>query len=388
MFNIMYPSFFLYHGNGSFMDSLNKFFSYLFINSKINSLLFFESYMRLNVTNPENSEGFAAKIIYKKQIRRYLGLGFFLSFIPGTEAFKARENLFAIIVKLEPIDTGTLPARLISSPLHIFFRTFAAIAYFNIEFSLSQILFRKNDIGGLNRLNPFLYTTKLFFIIFKRNEYLMDLIFFNSKIPFIIRIPIFLLGAVVLVILALVAVLYFITELVLNSLNTLFIEPIQFVFAALHQFVTSWVTSIPTADYSKVHSIVRDVEPRLSNRAKTYHTKELTLIESSEDVINSYDKHHNSFFYNFYKDRDLLKLTTLPIFQESILIAYNQFENLRKFSYFTHKEIRNEFPKELNQKIIDNCLELDDNDRMNYLMKLMKISSEEVQASENTPTIR
>jgi hypothetical protein len=346
--------------------------------------------MRAYVKNPEAIQGFIAKTIYKKQIRRYLGLGFFLSFIPGTEAFRARENLFETIMHLEAnnLKGGELLPRLMNSPLHIFFRTFAAIAYFNIESSFSQILFRKNDIGGLNRLNPFLFLTKLFFMVLKHSNPLIDFLFFNSRMPFILKIPIFTLGAMVVAVLALVAVLYFITELILNSLNTLLVEPIRFVFEVLHQFVKSWITSMPSADYPKVNRIVEAVDGKLINEAKlsnslqVYQTKELTLVESTDEIIGSFEKHRNSFFYEINKDRDLFKdISSL----ETISIAYNQSENLRKFSYFTHKEMLNQFPKELNKKIIETCLKLNDDQRMNYLMKLMNIkSSEESQPSENS----
>lgn len=71
----------------------NNFISYLFINSKINSLLLYTAvYDNSSSIRRINNEGLEAKSIYKIQIRRYLGLGFFSSFIPGTEAFLARKN--------------------------------------------------------------------------------------------------------------------------------------------------------------------------------------------------------------------------------------------------------------------------------------------------------
>lgn len=42
-----------------------------------------------------------AKNIYDRQIRRYLGLGFLLSFIPGTEAFIARKEYLSSLVHLQ-----------------------------------------------------------------------------------------------------------------------------------------------------------------------------------------------------------------------------------------------------------------------------------------------
>ncbi|MBA3536607.1 MAG: hypothetical protein H0T84_08365 [Tatlockia sp.] len=341
------------------MDKFNKLFSFIFINSKINTLLFFEK-----MTNNSIVEPLVAKIIYKKQIRRFLGLGFFLSFIPGTDAFKARDNLFETILQLESqlrFNTSPDPIKqfmgwLITSPLHIFFRTFVAITYENLAKEFPDIIFRKEDIGGVNRLNPFLYPTKLFCMFLDNNNTLIDSIFFNNSIPFILRIPIYAVGAILIAVFALIALLYFTTELILNCTNTLLVEPFRYAFETIYQLVTSWNLDfryIPSADYPKINKILHTVDKKLidaeeNSALQAYQTPDLTLIESTDKIIAAFEKHQNSLFYRINKDKNLVNQS-----RREILNSYNELENLRTFSYFTHKEMPNLFDSALTQKIID-----------------------------------
>ncbi len=327
-----------------------------------------------------------AKTIYKKQIRRYLGMGFILSFIPGTDAFLARETLLTNIEHLESKklfwmeelpwsdeSENDLIPWFMKSPLHIIIRTFLAITHHNYEDSFESIFFGQN-IGSSNRLNPFLYPAQLVVLILKaiRNNHLFYRInsYFGQFI-LILQIPAYAVIFIALGVAFSIAfsilipgiVLYFVTELLLNSLNTLLIEPFKFVYEVLNQLVTNWYLDfayMPTDDYNKVSKILAATDKKLiddaikNNSLNIYLTEELTLIESTEKIIDSMEKLRNSFFYKINQDKDLF-IKSDP----EILSAFNELENLRTFSYFTHKEMPNLFDKALTQKIIDTCQNLD-----------------------------
>lgn len=123
----------------------NKIFSFFFINSKINSLL-------LETANQQFAmEALIAKSIYKKQIRRYLGLGFILSFLQDTDPFKARINLLSVIEKGEEESQNPI----IRSPFHIFVRTFIDMMT-AVKNDFTESLLEKKELQwGINRFNPF-----------------------------------------------------------------------------------------------------------------------------------------------------------------------------------------------------------------------------------------
>jgi hypothetical protein len=358
------------------VKDFNRVFSFLFINSKINSLLFWLSSGLQNNSvfiTPRINEAKIAKSIYKKQIRRYLGLGFFFSFIPGTEAFLARETLLANIEKLESTMDGidNLIPWVMKTPLHIFVRTYLSIVINNYKHTIASILFgQEEEPERLNRLNPLLYPAQLIFsfIIFIINSSgPFSIINFIKDLPLILKIPVypilFLIGCIVFPVLMISVILYFTTELILNSLNTLVIEPFKFAYEVIHQLITNWdldFASMPTDDYNKINTIIGAIDKKLIDEAKQtsslhiYQAEKLTLIESTEALVNSMEKHRDSFFFELYKKTNLFQKD-----EKTIAASYNQLANLRKFSYFTHKEMLNQFPKELKVRIKDTCFELD-----------------------------
>ncbi|MBA2657650.1 MAG: hypothetical protein H0U70_11840 [Tatlockia sp.] len=128
---------------------INRLFSYFFINSKINSLL--DELTDQTFLN----NALSAKSIYKIQIRRYLGLGFFLSFIPGTEAFIARINLLSVIESCEEQAISWI----VTTPFYLINRAINVIADGISNESFLELLQKKS--WGINRLNPFFYLMRL-----------------------------------------------------------------------------------------------------------------------------------------------------------------------------------------------------------------------------------
>ncbi|MBA3535832.1 MAG: hypothetical protein H0T84_04370 [Tatlockia sp.] len=173
--------------------TFNEFFSFIFINSKINTLLFAltvkDNHYQLSSTLAI-MEAEESKAIYKKQIRRYLGLGFFLSFIPGTEPFLARKALLSSILILESLDRLGGQKAIEWFDTNIFIRTFFSILYHNFKTDFVTILLKKDDkFAGINRLNPFFYPTKLVFTILEMtSESLHKLYYAVEELPPILKI--------------------------------------------------------------------------------------------------------------------------------------------------------------------------------------------------------
>ncbi|MBA2710715.1 MAG: hypothetical protein H0U57_09010 [Tatlockia sp.] len=343
------------------MGTLNRIFDYLFINSKVNTLLFFAS----DYQDHLREKLLEAKTIYKKQIRRYGGLGFFLSFIRGTEAYTARENLYEIVNKGDEDIIKHLPTILewmVNSPFHVLIRTLASIAHSSFELELSETLFRTYDAGGANRFNPFLYLAKFFVLLIDLIEPLIDLTIFNQKIPIIFRIPFVAIGLMFLSFGFIFAVLYFTTELVLNTLNTLLVEPVRFVFEVIQQLITGWNSefkSYAPENFKKLNNFTQAVDPHpfdeaiKDNSLNIYNGSIVTLVESRKDVLLSLDKHQNHAFFQANKNTPLFNLHP-----HTILKAYrnhNMFQNFLFFSHFTKTSMANLFPVELTAKIVNIC---------------------------------
>ncbi len=346
------------------MENFNKFFSFLFINSKINSLLFWIrvdtglDYMS-DLESELVNNATIAKSIYKKQIRRYLGVGFVLSFIPGTEPFKARENLLANIERLESEEV--LIPWFMKTPIHILARHTIGPIHQHFEEDFITIIRGNNEyFGGLNRLNPLLYPVHLFILFVRFLDHNLD--FSEWELGYLhplLKLPIVTILFIIYSIFCLVSgafcLVYLITELILNTLNTLIVEPFQFAYEVIHQLISTWgleYASMPTDDYNKVNQILNAIDNTLmydalkTNSLKVYQTPELTLIESSKDLIDSMQKHRNSFFFQLNKETGLLQKD-----DKTIENSYNQLLNLQQFFYFTHKEMPHEFPIELKQQI-------------------------------------
>ncbi|MBA3535833.1 MAG: hypothetical protein H0T84_04375 [Tatlockia sp.] len=351
------------------MTSIHDYFSYIFINSSINTLLF---YLHINSALSEKiekivQEAIIVKSIYKKQIRRYLGLGFLLSFIPGTEPFLARKSLFSSIKSIESLDSfgeKAIPEFL----SNIFLRTVGSMLYHNVESSFLDIMLGRNtNFAGLNRINPFLYPVYFtIFIIKKYQELLFEILDYPTYLPFAVKILVYpilyVVYAIAIILLVIYAGLYVLTEFLLNTLHTLLIEPFIFAFEVMHQFVSGWgmdLAYMPTEDYKNLNQLVVAMDnevleqAELSNSLNVFTAEELTLVESTAKVIDTMEKHRNSFFYQLNKD-NLFQKTP-----KAIKASYHHLENLRTFSYFTHKEMANIFPKELTKVISDMSLKLD-----------------------------
>lgn len=310
----------------------------------------------IKLTKEDINEAIMAKAIYKKQIRRYLGLGFLLSFIPGTESYLGRSILLSVITKVEAELTGEDRA-FFGTPFYFLGSALHAIICNHSDIDFLRILFRKySDFGGLNRLNPFLYLTQLIKQIIiisnkifneSKNELLLVL---KNCFLYLIVLP---LCPVILIMAVIGFVSYLATELLLNSLNTLLIEPFKFLFEAVHQFVKTSDSEFsfkPTEDYIKINRLMDALSDKPDeNRIHiAYQTKELTLIEGPEKLIKAIDHHQNSVFFKHYKSTDLFEKE-----DQTIANAYGQLENYKTFNFFT----RDILPTELRQVITNFCLE-------------------------------
>ncbi|MBA2710998.1 MAG: hypothetical protein H0U57_10435 [Tatlockia sp.] len=356
------------------MAYLNLVFNFLFVNSKINTLLFFCSTgegFGYDISEELFDESTVAKSIYKKQIRRFLGLGFFLSFIPGTEPYIARKELFSTIEKLESKmgESEEKPMYgLVKSPFHMLARTLMVLVYFHVNSDFDKVF---PDVGQLNRLNPFLYPFELLKFFFLRMLQFFDqsepedeeeqepewpsFLLIISVIAVIIVLPVFF--AINILILSYLG-LYFITELALNSLNSLLIEPFKFIYEAIEQFMLTQslgFTYLPTNEYQKINKLLEALnkekleETDIEKSIVLYKTKEFTLLEAPEKLILPYENHRNSCFFQFYKDSDLFQKSS-----ETIRASNNLFTNLSTFSYFSRTYI----PQDVIKLIANTCLTL------------------------------
>ncbi|MBA3535778.1 MAG: hypothetical protein H0T84_04075 [Tatlockia sp.] len=299
---------------------LNKALSFLFINSKINSLL-------LESTNKKFiDEALIAKLIYKKQIRRYLGLGFILSFIPDSDPFKARINLLAVIERGEEETSNDF----IKSPFHILFRTFYELITVveNEELKLTEILFEKKNLKwGINRINPFFYLFKFLQDLtssLKQGPGQTDSIF--GALLWLAVLAIGIVSYYVTII------LYFLSEPLFNFLHTLLIEPFIFAAEVINQKITDHSMDyalIPTDEFYKVNKIVTAFEPaNLIIDAEI--TPTLTLLTGSEEKIYNYKKHHSGLFFKKYQDTDLFEKSNKTIAEANAELQLTAFKFFNK----------------------------------------------------------
>ena len=202
---------------------------------------------------------------------------------------------------------------------------------------------------GINRLNP------LFYLGFLIGSFMfLSGMLFHRLLPLNARAYVY---PPLLIILSVVggtyALLYLLTELTLNSLHTLFVEPFIFAYEVIHQLVTHWsveFTYTPTEDYLKVNKMLVAIGNNQPGSGKSYSTKELTLIETREEEISFYKKHHESFFFKFYKDTTLFNKDPVRIAK-----SYSLFVNLYRSTYFSKKEL----PKDVLRYTANTCFKLD-----------------------------
>ncbi|MBA2657076.1 MAG: hypothetical protein H0U70_08850 [Tatlockia sp.] len=375
------------------MEFLNELLSFLFINSKANSLIKGKN---------KKFELIAAQDIYTREIRSLLGFGFVLSFIPGTEPYSARMNLLSHIIRFESNHTA------IHNILNYLFLSQVKSIYKSL-FETDNLfkLIRKNK--KWNRVNPFLYLTKLFiYFIFIIIGLVIGLASFvsvllelhnNKKLDLflmIIFLPIFYIFMFALSwpVLAYM-VLYYITELSLNFLYTLLVEPFIFAYEVIKQLYDNWSTQsllIPTEDFLKLTDLsvavelqtieanakyleveIDNLQEQISSLKEILPTSELTLIEGSKDLITNYKKYQNSVFFKVDKKSLPQKsMGTIARFvnpktrsgqlalsqrrpkkeRDSIVDHHNQVENMHAF----HLYARYVFPAELNEIIYSFCL--------------------------------
>jgi hypothetical protein len=295
-----------------------------------------------------------AETIYKKQIRRYLGLGFFLSFIPGTEIYLARENLLSIIEEAELENERREPvfSFIINSPLHVILYTIVTIGS-SFRNGLTSTL-KRNEDEQVNRLNPFLYITQLLVLILKEMP--------EIALFYVVLIPL----------LVVFTILQFVTELVLNSLFSLLIEPLIFGYEVIEQLVTEWpleYASTPTEDYKKVNKLLNATnDPMYYN--ETYSTKELTLIEARKQSISSYKKHEEHAYFKLYKNTGLFdkrdsKIAEAYMFINGLFILFLGSKDPAEESKFLNKDAIEElFRVGLNFVTSDVKLDNDNDDNL------------------------
>jgi hypothetical protein len=267
------------------------------------------------------AEALTAKSIYKKQIRHHLGLGFFLSFIPGTEAFKAREHLLAIILKCEEQDDSGI----IKILFHIFQRTFFVLKTVIMDHEdPSEILFGKNNSNwGINRLNPFFYILHFLQSIEGRDCPT------DSCGGVILGV---LLSTIGIIVYGISIILYILTEPLLNALHTLLIEPFIFAYEVLDQQIKNPnmdYALISTEEFIKVNKIVNALDPaNLITNVET--SQELTLVVGTEAKIVTYEKHRTSFFFKKYKDSDLFEQSSKSLVEVYSSLQINAFRFFNK----------------------------------------------------------
>ncbi|MBA2653278.1 MAG: hypothetical protein H0U73_13595 [Tatlockia sp.] len=324
------------------MEFLNKLLTFFFINSKINLYIDFDEWHE-EKQQMLDDEAIAAKSIYKKQIRRYFGFGFFLSFFPGTEPFLARMTLFSIMTR---VDDDFFKSNILSILAHLFHRTFESIVHSVIDSSavgLLQIIFREKQRWGANRLNPFLYLTKLLTPIVIIISFIFDRII--SSLSHSKEIILHIILSSVYLVLAVATfiyfALYFITEILLNSLHTLLVEPSIFAYEVITQLITNWslqFTYTATDEFYKINNLKEALEAENTSdivetcKPKVYKTMEFTLVESTEKQISSYKKHRDSYFFKAFKDSDLFQQK-----KEIIVEKHQRLESLNTFYLFASR---------------------------------------------------
>lgn len=343
------------------MDTFNRFFRFLFISSTINSLLSIRK-TKLSQKPELAIEALNAKSIYKKQIRRYLGLGFLLSFIPGTEAFKSREALVQSIFVLEA------NVALHGSALYVIFRPFFILYshFIRIYQNPNELPLRINPEGleplekapdGLNPLNPFFYVLHFFSYllmqVIHRSHKSADLL--SSPLKYLIIGLDTLARRLLEALLFIIFILFIITELVLNSLNTLLIEPFKFAFEVIVQLGQTWdfeFAYLPTDEANKLNNLIEAVANVQLEREPNSNVKtsKYTLILVPAKLIKTIENHRNSYFFKQNKDTDLFQKT-----KPEIREAYNLPIVI---TYLMQTQILNGFPTEIIQFIFSLCLEL------------------------------
>ncbi|MBA3537816.1 MAG: hypothetical protein H0T84_14605 [Tatlockia sp.] len=273
---------------------LDYLFKFLFINSKgkalINSAHLINNGKHrpvlLNYYNPiVDAED--AKSIYEVQIRRYLGLGFLFSFIPGTEAFTARTEYFGSLLSLHNYIKVDGAANNSDQPyLHYirltplyFLDNFVGEIYtippFNERSSLSDLPFNIDHLKqvdwyktlGHTLLNPIkivsfllrLFHCSLVALVFSVLNYcvLAEALRWTTQMLFL---PLHVV----------VAIAEASVDLVLNCLDTLLLDPLRFVHEIAKQFLFLQNKShefvyIPSEEYGGIDNIDNILKINQSN---------------------------------------------------------------------------------------------------------------------------
>lgn len=183
--------------------------TFLFISSKTNARLM----MKIdNASRP-------AKIIYEKQIRRYLfGIGFIFSFIPGTEAFRARMELLE-----------TLMGYLYTHPGEFFMPIGNAIEMSILDFSFKKSVDYAISGKTESRLHPFNLFQYVLIAQVSLVAYVCDI---NNHIPFWIIAMTSFLNSLLLVA---IGTMMLIVEFALRIADSIIFEPIRFFIEELKE---------------------------------------------------------------------------------------------------------------------------------------------------------
>ncbi|MBA3537626.1 MAG: hypothetical protein H0T84_13630 [Tatlockia sp.] len=314
------------------MEMLDRILTFVFINTKAKARLF-----RQYSSDEEHVlQVNHAKLIYEKQIKRYLfGLGFFLSFIPGTEAFIARKELYTSLIT-HPASSYELADPILGALLGTITKyTYSRFGRFNFDFDEA---FYK-IIHGTGAKSWLLHPFNIFQYLAGMLEFMRNFFWhqyeFDSSINQLTRSFFGILLAIdFLLLVAVIFLLVIPTEFVLNAIDTLIFDPIRFIVGEIKQsydYYDKEFLYVPTEEYNKV-TMIKDAlnTSAQENPLTIISANQFTLEITSSEKKNQYTTYANGFFFKTYKND--------PMFLEkdykSIAATHRTLENLERFYFF------------------------------------------------------
>ncbi|MBA3537321.1 MAG: hypothetical protein H0T84_12045 [Tatlockia sp.] len=318
------------------MGKLDRILTFLFINTKAKTRLFRGEYnvTEFNDANLINVQELNyVKLIYEKQIKRYfLGLGFFLSFIPGTEAFIARKELYKNLIThpkssayefLDPI-VGTLFGTMSN---YTWGRDFDFDeAFFKLIHGTGAKYWVHHPINIFQYLAGMLESLRHFFW----NEYEFN----NNPEALLTRFGFGILLAIdFLLLVSVIFLLVIPTEFVLNMIDTLIFDPLRFIVEEIKQsydYYDKEFLYVPSEEYNIVKMINNALNIPAQENSTTISANQYTLEISSSEKKNQYTTCVNGLFFKTYKNE--------PMFwkkdHKAIAAAHRTLENLERFYFF------------------------------------------------------
>ncbi|MBA3537818.1 MAG: hypothetical protein H0T84_14615 [Tatlockia sp.] len=389
---------------------LDYVFKFLFINSKGKALL--TSAKLIQLDEDFHADGFFmpsvtaenAKSIYDQQIRRYFGLGFLSSFIPGTEAFIARTEYFSSLLKLHK----NIRKNASDSDLPLLHYTNLSPFYFlnNYVLRLYGIPWRKDGRDppkrtfaeallelplvsdwqqskkynqpeewyknlGHTLLNPLRILSSLLRFFHFSLDALIDLI---KPYDHLARAGLRILSVVIFYPFHfLAAVAESTVDFVLNCLDTLLIDPLRFGYEVAQQGLQTLFSEyfyVSSEEYDGVAYINLAINGNVNNRFETKVTQSenYTLTLFTDNEKETYIE--ESQFYKRMKDN----------------LFFSKSDNFLKLSK-TEKQtltLLNDWKKFRQLKLLESDVSLPDDVLSVISIKLMDLAGVEVESGGNT----